>query len=225
VSLEVEEGEFLGFVGPSGGGKTTLIKIILGQLQAQHGQIEVFGRPPTEARKEIGYVPQFNPFSRDFPISVEDVVLTGRLGKTPLVGRYRSRDRKRVGEVLESLKISDLRSRTIGTLSGGQMQRVLVARALVSDPKILFLDEPTTSLDPQSEKITFDLLAEINAATTIILVSHDIGFISHYIQRVACINQTLVCHPASALTQDNIEKLYGSHLNVISHTHVEGDHH
>jgi zinc transport system ATP-binding protein len=217
VDLAVEEGEFLGIVGPNGGGKTTLLKLVLGLLEPASGSISVLGQPPAQARRSIGYVPQFATLVRDFPITVEGAVLLGRLGSTRWLGGYRAADRATARDAMAEARILDLAARPLGTLSGGQLQRVLIARALAAQPKILMLDEPTANIDLRVEADIFELFKRLNEHITIIVVSHDVGFISHYVSRVACLNRTLVCHPTSAIAGEIIERLYGLPLQMIHH--------
>jgi zinc transport system ATP-binding protein len=217
VSLTVHEKEFLGIVGPNGSGKSTLLKIILGLLVPQKGQVKVFGASPEEARLRIGYVPQFATFDRNFPISVRETVLQGRLGKTRLIGGYRRQDHELAHQSLEEVELADLAHRPLTSLSGGQLQRVLIARALACQPEILILDEPTAHIDPKVEEGVFELLKRFNQKLTVLVVSHDIGFISRYITRVACLNRTLVCHATSEITGKIIEQLYGAPLRAVHH--------
>ena len=217
VDLAVDEGEFVGLVGPNGGGKSTLLKILLGLLEPGSGRVQVLGLAPARARSALGYVPQFAAFPRDFPISAEEVVLQGRLDRARLLGGYRAADREVARQALMETGVWDLRVRPIGTLSGGQLQRVLIARALATQPKLLILDEPTASIDPRAEMDIFDLLKELKARMTILVVSHDIGFISQYVTRIACLNRTLVCHSASELTGEMIQQLYGAPVRMIRH--------
>ena len=219
INLGVEEGEFLGLVGPNGGGKSTLLKIILGLLKPTFGQISVMGKTPEGGRDRIGYVPQFASFPRDFPISVQDTVLLGRLGKTRMGGGYTRTDKAVALDAMREAHIHASKDHPIETLSGGQLQRVLLARALACEPEILLLDEPTSNIDLRAEEDIFDLLKELNQRLTIILVSHDVGFISHYVGRVACLNQTLVCHPTEAISSEIIEELYGESMRIIHHLH------
>jgi len=223
VDLTVAQGEFLGLVGPNAGGKSTLLKLVLGLLEPQAGRILVLGRPPRRMRRQIGYVPQYPAFSRDFPISVEDVVLMGRLGIGPMFGHYRGADRVAVDRALTEVEAADLRKRQIGTLSGGQLQRVLLARALVGEPELLILDEPTANIDQRLEGEIFDLLAVLNRRLTIVVVSHDIAFISGYVSRVACLNRTLVCHATDRIDGQIISDLYGEQVRQISHAHGQGE--
>lgn len=217
VSLTIKERDFLGMVGPNGSGKTTLLKIILGLIHPLTGKVRVFGQPPKRARHLIGYVPQHTKLDPSFPINVADVVLIGRLGKSTLFGRYRDADRYAAEEAMKEAEIYDLRNRRFGTLSGGQKQRILLARALVGKPGLLLLDEPTTSVDGRVEQDIYELLKDLNEKVTIILVSHDLGFISSYVKHVACVNRSLVCNPTSEITGDVIEACYRGPVHMIRH--------
>ena len=152
IEIDIQRNEFIGMVGPNGSGKTTLLKIIMGVLTPDEGSIEVLGKSPFQSVKEIGYMPQLTPFSRDFPISVEEVVLMGRLGKTSSIGFFNKADKRAAEKSMNVVEILDLRKRAIGSLSGGQLQRVLIARALTCEPKIMILDEPTANVDMKIEK-------------------------------------------------------------------------
>jgi len=217
VSLAVEEGEFLGLVGPNGGGKSTLLKLVLGLLKSGSGEVRVAGRSPQAARSMIGYVPQYARFARDFPISVEETVLLGRLGTTRLLGGYGVADREMARRMMAETEVLDLLQRPLGTLSGGQLQRVLVARALACDPHILILDEPTANIDLRAETEIFDLFKALNQRMTIVVVSHDIAFISRYVTRVACLNRTLLCHQPVPVGSEVIQRLYGMPVQRIPH--------
>jgi zinc transport system ATP-binding protein len=231
IDLQAIDGEFLGIVGPNAGGKSTLLKLILGLLQPQSGSIKVLGRTPRAASRLLGYVPQYPSFPRDFPISVEQVVQLGRLGlgrngghrdnrwHTLWPGRVSAADRDAVRHALIEVEAGDIAKRQIGSLSGGQLQRVLLARALVGEPRILILDEPTANIDQRLEGEIFDLLKMLNARMTILVVSHDVAFISRYVSRVACVNRTLVCHNTDAIDGNVIQELYGEHVRMIAHSH------
>jgi zinc transport system ATP-binding protein len=221
IDLEIRRGEFVGLVGPNAGGKSTLLKLVLGLLEPQRGRIQVLGQTPRQAVRHIGYVPQFPTFPRDFPISVEQVVLTGRLGFGPVLGWYRAADRIAARRALAEVEAADLAGRRIGTLSGGQLQRVLLARALVAKPVILILDEPTANIDQRMEGDIFDLLARLSKGLTILVVSHDIAFISGYVDRVACLNRTLVCHTTQSVDGDLIHRLYGDNVRQVAHAGIE----
>ena len=154
---------------------------------------------------------------RDFPVTVEETVLLGRLGKTRALLGYRAHDRALARRAMGETGVAELRARPIGTLSGGQLQRVLIARALAGEPRILLLDEPTANIDLRAEVDIFDLLKTFNARMTIVVVSHDIGFISPYVTRIACLNRTLLCHTASPISGEQIERLYGAPVRMIRH--------
>ena len=221
VSLFVPPEEFLGIIGPNGGGKSTLVKLILGLFKPRGGSISVMGISPREACTSVGYVPQYPTFSRrDFPISVMDTVLMGRLGKTTHWGAaYSDEDRDVAREIMQAVEIQNVSGRPIGSLSGGQLQRVLIARALACRPEILILDEPTANIDIRAEEEIFGMLKQHNDRMTVIVVSHDIAFISGYVDRVACLNQTLVCHATDEISGKTIEELYGAPVKMIHHAH------
>ena len=228
ISLKVGKGEFLGIVGPNAGGKSTLLKLILGQIQPNSGIIKIFGKGAKSASRMVGYVPQYPSFDRNFPISVEQVVLLGRVGTRRNGGFFSSlkpekinkADYDAVYQFLEEVEAISIAKRQINSLSGGQLQRVLLARALMSEPKILLLDEPTANIDQRMESEIFDLLKKLNNRLTILVVSHDVAFISSYVNRVACINQTLICHHTDEVNHEVIQQLYGEHVHTITHNHL-----
>ena len=220
INLAVQSEEFLGIIGPNAGGKSTLIKLVLGLLQPDTGSISLLGGSPGSTRSRVGYVSQYPTFSRrDFPIDVEATVLMGRLGVSKQFGGYTKRDHEIAREAMEAVEISNIVHRPIGSLSGGQLQRVLIARALACQPEILILDEPTSNIDVQVEEDIFGLLKHYNDHMTIIVVSHDIAFISGYVDRVACLNQELVCHTTEEISGKTIEELYGVPVRMIQHAH------
>ena len=219
VSLAVPQNEFLGVVGPNAGGKSTLLKIILGLLEPRQGTIQVLSTSPRKARKEIGYVAQYPTFPRDYPINVEQTVLMGRVGVTRSIAGYTNSDTEAARQAMLETEIDHISSRRLNTLSGGQLQRVILARALVSEPKLLLLDEPTANIDTRIESEIFDLFKQLNERMTIIVVSHDIGFISGYVERVACLNRTLVCHDTEAIDGQIVQELYGSDVHMVAHHH------
>lgn len=208
VSFELEPGAFLGIIGPNGGGKTVLLKLLLGLLRPDRGEIRVLGTAPEKARGRVGYVPQFVRFDASFPINVMSAVLTGRLRRDRLLRRYKSQDRDRAHEALERVGLVDFEHRQIGELSGGQLQRVMIARATVTDPEILFLDEPTASLDPEVGHNIYELLAKLSKRMTVVIVSHDIGVVSTYITAVACVNQRVFFHPSGDVPKEIVEEAY-----------------
>ena len=219
INVDIEAEEFFGVIGPNAAGKSTMLKLMLGMLNPAEGKISVMGKSPRQACQQIGYVPQFPSFPRNFPINVEDVVLLGRLGKAKRLGAFSRRDRQIAQESLTVVEIAELATVPIKNLSGGQVQRMLIARALASEPEILVLDEPTANIDVQAEENIFALLKRYNQHMTIIVVSHDIAFISAYVNRVGCLNKTLVCHETEAISGKTIEELYGAPVKMIHHAH------
>lgn len=220
IDLTIPEGEFVGLIGPNGGGKTVLLKVILGLLEPDRGTVRVLGRSPRDARGLVGYVPQHLVFDPEFPIRAVDVVLMGRLGRRRLLRPYDRADRDAAARALEQVDGLDLATRPIGKLSGGQLQRVLVARALVTDPRLLLLDEPTSSLDPASGQDVHGLLETLASRMTVVLVSHDVGVISQHVGSVACLNRRLHYHPSGGITRETIEATYGCPVDFIVHEHT-----
>ncbi len=217
VTMTLNQGDFLAILGPNGGGKTTILKLLLGLLKPHRGTIKVLGEPPHEAKYRVGYLPQNTDFNTTFPISVMDVVLMGRLSRYR-IGRPYSRDDHREAEaVLKKTGMWDYRHAPIGRLSGGQRQRVFIARALATDPEILLLDEPTASVDPDFEVGLFELLREQNEKVTIVVVTHDIGVISRHVKSVACVNKTLVFHEEGKITPEMVDMAYHCPVDLIAH--------
>jgi len=217
INLEVFSDDFLGIIGPNGGGKTTLLKIILGLLKPDKGDILVFDKKPKEARDLVGYVPQFLEIDLDCPVSVLDIVLMGILNRKKIFQRYNDEDLKLAKEALDFVDLWDLKDKQIGELSGGQRQRVYIARALIRKPKLLILDEPTASIDEKSEREFWELLKEINKNAAIIIVSHDIGVIFKNVNKIACLNKQLYCHGADEITQDILDKTYKCDIELLGH--------
>ena len=217
INLDIHKSDFMGIIGPNGSGKTTLLKLILGLIKPHSGSVTVFGKPPKQSRNVIGYVPQHTSFDKTFPVTVLDVVLMGRLGQTSGFVKYNEKDRGIAEEALKQVEILEFKSNHISELSGGQQQRVLIARALASSARLLILDEPTASVDSSKEEDVYHLLKELNATTTIILVTHDLGFISTYVNRVACVNRRLACHPTSEITGDIVNEIYQRQVEMIRH--------
>lgn len=222
VDLSVRRGEFIGVVGPNGSGKTTLLKLVLGLLEPGRGEVRVLGGSPAQNRHRIGYVPQSGRFRRDFPISVEQMVLMGRLSRGPGLGGWRRRDREAARRAMAELDIEALAPRPIGTLSGGQLQRALIARALAGEPEILLLDEPTANVDFPQEQRLFEELRAGTGGRTVLVVSHDVGFVSGFVSRVACVNRFVETHEPAQLTGATIESLYGAPVRMVHQAHHHG---
>jgi len=222
ADVSLGEREFVSIVGPNGGGKTTLLKIILGLLKPQGGSVEVFGKSPELGRKWIGYLPQYASLDSQFPVTATDVVLMGRLGKTRGLGFYTKADRLAARDMLARVGLGNLGNRPLSALSGGQQQRVLIARALVSEPKLLLLDEPSSSLDDYVEQELYDLLQELNKELTIVVVSHDVAYVSRYVEKVICVNREVHTHPVSQINENIIHDMYGAHVHAVRHDQEHG---
>lgn len=226
LSLNVHLGDYLGVVGPNGGGKTTLIKIMLGLLKPASGTVRLFGKDLRHFKEhsKIGYVPQkVTNFDVNFPATVEEIVAMGRYGKIGLFHFPDANDKRIVNEAIATVGMSDFKKALIGNLSGGQQQRVFIARALASEPEVIILDEPTVGVDPETQKMFYGLLKELNVQMnlTLILVSHDLDVVASESTEVACINSTLVYHGSSQdfVKGDNLAKLYGGDVKFVVHSH------
>lgn len=228
VTLRIEPRDFVGIIGPNGGGKTTLLRLILGLLEPQEGRIEIFGEPPARARRWIGYVPQRAALNLSAPATVLDVVLMGRLAHRPWGFRYQRSDHEAAHAALRQSGVDDLAERPIAALSGGQRQRVLIARALCAEAKLLLLDEPTSGVDAQAERGLTELLHRLNEWLAVVVVSHDIAFVSTQVKRVACLNRTLSIHRPQDVTGESLAAMYGDAVRLVdhhAHCHaVEHDH-
>ena len=216
VTLSVGAGDFLAVIGPNGGGKTTLVKIILGLLRPARGTVRVLGADPAVVRPAVGYVPQHALVQPSFPVTVRDVVLLGlRRGKGFFSTRrwpgYSAQEKRKALDTLEMVDMADLAGRRFDALSGGQKQRVLVARALISDPALLLFDEPTSNIDPQGKVCLFDLLSALSSSITIVMVSHDLISASTRITSVAVVNNRLIQNRGRELTPTMLELIYGTH--------------
>ena len=217
VYLEVEEGEFLGIMGPNGGGKSTLLKAMLGLVAPTQGSI-VFNERESGKHGKIGYVPQFTSIDRHFPITVKEVVLAGHM-KTKLQPffQYSTVDKEDTMAQLERVGIAELADRPILALSGGEFQKMLIARALAVHPGLLLLDEPTASVDAMSRQQIYQLLGELNKEMTIIMVTHDMLAVSSNIDKLACLNETLVYHGEPQLSEKVVNQLYGCPVDLVAH--------
>jgi zinc transport system ATP-binding protein len=225
INLTVEAGDFLGIIGPNGSGKTTLLRIMLGLLEPDHGRVRLFGHPPSSFRQwgRLGYVPQKATLDPALPATVQEVVATGLVPALGLWGRVRAAERRRIQEVLAHVGMDGHAGARIGALSTGQQQRVLIARALVSNPEMLILDEPTGGVDPEAQTSFYALLHHLNRErdVTLILVSHDIGVVAKEVTKLACLNRRLIFHgrPADFLSDAALTALYGPSVRVVSHQH------
>ncbi len=221
INFTVEKNQMVTIVGPNGGGKTTLLLLLLGLLTGGQGEILVNGQHPASARRIMGYVPQYSLFDPHFPVTVHDVVLMGSLSKP--FGFYSSAARQKAENALSTVGLGDLYDRPFSDLSGGQRQRVLIARALVANPEILMLDEPTANVDALVGGHLNGLLQELNKNMTILLVTHDMGFVSNLTTRVFCINRNLAEHPARELGSGPVPSvLYGTDVVAVDHhVHLE----
>lgn len=217
ITFSIERGDFCVIIGPNGGGKTTLLKLLLGIIKPKKGTIKILGKPPYAVRHRLGYLPQYTDFNLSFPISVIDVALMGRLNKRGLIKRFTEEDKKKVEEILKMLGMWEYRYMHVGRLSGGQRQRVFIARALATDPEILFLDEPTAGVDPEHETGVYEILKELNKKMTIVVITHDIGVISRYARSIACVNRRLVFHEEGKITKEMLEMAYECPVDLIAH--------
>jgi zinc transport system ATP-binding protein len=224
INLDLEEGKFLGIVGPNGGGKTTFLRVILGLVKPSAGEVLVMGKGPKEMVKRgaFGYLPQHLNVDPDFPATARDVVLMGLAGRKGFLRRPSRSDMKKAEEMLVTMGMTGLGDHTFGALSGGQQQRVSIARALVSDPQMLILDEPSTGIDVVGQEDFYHLLKGIQKKLnlSIIMVSHDIGVISTYVDEIACLNRTLHYHgnPLGAFNDEVLRELYGKSMEILMHS-------
>jgi len=217
INLSIEHGDFLGIIGPNGGGKTTLLKVILGLIKPSRGKVSVLGKPPERTRNNIGYVPQYNLFDRNFPINIWNAVLMGRYGRAGLLRRYSKEDKNTAQKALQTVGMLDYKNRQIGKLSGGEQQRIFIARALVSEPRLLLLDEPTASVDSTMQTEFYELLERLKQQMSIVLVSHDIGAVSIYVDKIACLNRQLFYHGSKEIKPEVLEATYKCPVQMIAH--------
>lgn len=217
VSFVLKQGDFLGILGPNGGGKTTLLKLFLGILKPDRGTVKILGQAPHDARHRVGYVAQNTSFNTGFPITVLDIALMGRLSRSRMGKRYSEDDRQKVEAALKKVGMWEHREVPIGKLSGGQRQRVFIARAIATEPEILFLDEPTASVDPEFEGDIYDFLRELNRQVTIVVITHDIGVVSSYVKSIACVNHQLIFHAEGQITQGMLDSAYKCPIDLVAH--------
>ena len=221
VSFFIKKGEFTSIVGPNGGGKTTLLKLILGLIKQDTGKLLVLNKSAGKAREKIGYMPQYAHLDMDFPATVKDVVLMGRLSKKRFW--FSKQDRIKAIKAIKEMGMQAYINTCFNELSGGQKQRVLIARALCSNPEILLLDEPTANVDQETEETLFSILHKLNKNMTILLVSHDIGFVSKHVKSVICVNRRVVVHPTTLINGAMIKDIYHSDLKMVRHDHRYGE--
>lgn len=217
VSLTVWEKDFLGIIGPNGGGKTTLLKVILGLLSPVSGTIAFYRDGKEVSALKTGYLPQMNKIDKKFPITVWEVIASGLSSEKPLFRGFSALQQKRLDEVIGQMGLEELQTRPIGELSGGQLQRVLLGRAIVSRPQLLILDEPNSYVDKRFESHFYELLGEINKESAIILVSHDMGTILPMVKNIACVNENLHYHPGSDLTEEWLGEIYACPIELVGH--------
>ena len=217
VDLTVYERDFLGIIGPNGGGKTTLIKSILGLHQPQKGKIHFFKNEKEVPEINMGYLPQYNNIDKKFPISVYEVILSGLSKQKSIFQRYSNEQHELVRQMIIQMGLEGMDKRAIGELSGGQLQRALLGRALVSNPEVIILDEPNTYIDKRFEAKLYSLLEEINKVRAIILVSHDIGTILKNVKTIACVNETVHYHPHTEVPTEWLEEHFGCPIEMLGH--------
>ncbi len=234
VNLTVYNRDFLGIIGPNGGGKTTLIKCILGLLKPAAGEIlysdkrfvasdkqrGTAQRPALTTNRSVlkmGYLPQYNSIDRKFPITVEEAILSGLSSQKSLISRFTATHREKARQVIARMGLEGLEKRAIGALSGGQLQRALLGRAIISDPALVVLDEPSTYIDKRFEARLYELLAEINHDCAIILVSHDIGTVLQQVKSIACVNETLDYHPDTGVSEEWLEQNFNCPIELLGH--------
>ena len=219
VDMRIDKGEFVSIVGPNGGGKTTLIKIIMGLISPSKGYITVLGLPPKKARDKVGYMPQKLDYDIKFPMSVFNLVLMGRLKKS-FAFRYSNKDRDKVSNILDEFGMFKYKDRFFANLSGGEKRIVLIARALACEPDILIFDEPTTGIDANAESKFSEILNILKSrhkGMSILLVSHDLRFVNDIVDKVVCINKNAVMHSTCGLNDENAQSVYIKHLRMIEH--------
>ncbi|MBW1696365.1 MAG: ABC transporter ATP-binding protein [Deltaproteobacteria bacterium] len=218
VNLTIEQGDFACIVGPNGGGKTTLLKILMGLLEPQKGSVTVFGQPPAQVSHRLGYLQQNPRFDPVFPVSVMDVVLMGRLKRGIAPGFYSQADKQSAERSLEEVGLYHRRKASFSSLSGGQRQRALIARVLATEPEALLLDEPTSYLDLHAEQELYLLLSELNRRLTVIMVSHDLFIVSGFVNKVICVKGTVKVHPTEEVSEELVGELYGGEVRMVKHT-------
>ncbi len=217
VDLTVKDRDFLAILGPNGGGKSTLLKVILGLIKPDRGTVKLLGGKPSKMRRYVGYVPQYHSSNLDFPITVWEVVLMGRLSYKGPLKKYNEEDRAAAREALKKVGMLDFKDRQIGELSGGQKQRVFIARSLVTKPKLLILDEPSTGIDSKMQKDFYELLNKLKSEIAIVMVTHDISAVSVYVDKIGCLNRRFHYHDEKELSPHDLEESYQCPVELIAH--------
>ncbi len=216
INFTLFENDFAAVIGPNGGGKSTLIKLMMGLLKPQSGTVKLFGKSPEIGRKQVGYLAQFSLIDLEFPIKVLDIVQMNRLSGNPFK-QFTTSDRNDAIKALEMVGIGHLSARTLSQLSGGEKQRVFLARVLMNNPKLLILDEPTSGVDFHAEKSFYDLLQELNKKMAILMISHDISAVSTMVKKIACLNKKLIFHNGAELRKEDLEEIYACPVDLIAH--------
>lgn len=215
VNLEVFPQDFIGMIGPNGGGKTTLIKVIMQVINPLKGAVLFHGI----SKSDIGYLPQIHNIDQQFPITARDVILSGKASRKNLMFHHRASEKEEARQLLKKMGAEHLLDKSIGELSGGQMQRVFLCRAIISNPRVLILDEPNTYVDNRFEGELYEMLKEYNKSMSIIMVSHDVGMIGSYVKTIACVNETLHYHPTNTITEKQLES-YNCPIQLVTHGDV-----
>jgi len=215
INLDIDKNEFVAIIGPNGGGKSTLLKLILGLLKPKNGKVLIYDKNPNNMKEQIGYMPQQFIQNKTFPITITQIVMSGLLNKKNFLFSYSKSEKQKALNALEMVGLIDFADNKIDTLSGGQIQRVFLARAIICDPKILILDEPTSNIDPQGEYEIFKLLKEFNKTMTVIVVSHDLSMLMDFATKAIFINKTAIIHEKLNITKEQVSKslnLKNSHI-------------
>lgn len=218
VNLDIFEDDFIGIIGPNGGGKTSLVKAIMGVVP-HSGEIEFAPALRRKNHLKIGYMPQVSQFDTRFPISIEEVVLSGLQSEKGFFGRYTHADRQRATELLKQMGIDQIASRPIGEVSGGQLQRALLCRAIIAEPKLLILDEPTNFVDNNFEREFYALVKQLHERMAVMIVSHDVGTITSLVNAIICVNRHVHRHDSNILTEEQLRN-YDCPIQVVSHGHI-----
>lgn len=218
VNLDIFEDDFIGIIGPNGGGKTSLVKAIMGVVP-HSGEIEFAPAVRRKNHLKIGYMPQVSQFDTRFPISIEEVVLSGLQSEKGFFGRYTHADRQRATELLKQMGIDQIASRPIGEVSGGQLQRALLCRAIIAEPKLLILDEPTNFVDNNFEREFYALVKQLHERMAVMIVSHDVGTITSLVNAIICVNRHVHRHDSNILTEEQLLN-YDCPIQVVSHGHI-----